>query len=301
MQSAPLKPDLTVDLVPGTGDETRLSVLPLSAGDETEVWDFLSARPIHTVFIKGFVRDNGLVSDLNRGKFYDCRDGEGRLLGVALLGHITLIETCIDAALRAFATYARGGTSIYMILGEQWKVEHFWDSYSGGGTGPRQQRRELLFVQQSPPPAFEPIPELRLAAPDDLDILLPLYGEMHSRESGVNPMEVDPEGFRRRWLRRVEQGQVWVWIEGESLVFNADVMCDTPDCVYLEGIYVAPEMRGRGYGLRCMSQLSHALLARAGSLCLLSEDKNLAANRFYRKAGYEAAGPYKTMFLSWES
>jgi predicted GNAT family acetyltransferase len=92
---------------------------------------------------------------------------------------------------------------------------------------------------------------------------------------------------------------VWVWVEGESLIFNADVMCDTPDCIYLEGIYVAPELRGRGYGLRCMSQLSHTLLARTKSLCLLSDDENLLANRFYRKAGYDVAGCYKTIFMSW--
>ena len=146
-----------------------------------------------------------------------------------------------------------------------------------------------------------PTPELRLATSDDLDILLPLYGELHSKESGVNPLEVDPEGFGRRWLRRIEQKQVWVWIEGGDVIFNADVMCDTPDCIYLEGVYVAPDMRGNGLGLRCMSQLSQTLLARARSLCLLSDVENLAANRFYRKAGFETAGCYKSIFLSWKN
>lgn len=290
---------MTAGLRSGPDAEALLSVQPLDNDDEMEVSDFLSARPVHTVFIKGFIRENGLVNDLNRGKFYACRDGEGRLLGVALLGHITLIETQADAALRALANYARGGPSIYMILGEQQKVECFWDSYSEGGDEPRQQRRELLFVQRCPPPILEPVPELRLATPDDLNTLLPFYGKMHSQESGVNPLEVDPTGFTQRWLRRIEQKQVWVWIEGEKLIFNADVMCDTRDCVYLEGIYVAPEARGKGYGRRCMSQLSHTLLARAKSLCLLSDDNNLQANAFYQKAGYEMAGYYKTIFLSW--
>ena len=301
MQTLTLKSDMTAGLQPGRETETGLSVYPLSASEEAEVLDFLSARPIHTVFIKGFVKENGLVNDLNRGKFYGCRNDEGRLLGVALLGHITLIETCTDAALRAFANYARGGQSIYMILGEQQKVESFWDSYSVSGDEPRQQRRELLFVQQFAPPVFNPVPELRLATPDDLPVLLPIYGDMHRQESGVNPLDVDPEGFSQRWLRRIEQKQVWVWIRDENLIFNADIMCDTPECIYLEGIYTAPEIRGNGHGLRCMSQLSHTLLARAKSLCLLSDDKNLVANKFYRRAGYEMAGYYKTIFLSWKN
>ncbi len=301
MQTLTLKSDMTAGLQPCPETENGLSVHLLSASEEAEVLDFLSARPIHTVFIKGFIKENGLVNDLNRGKFYACRNAEGRLLGVALLGHITLIETHTDPALRAFANYARGGTSIYMVLGEQQKVECFWDSYSMSGDEPRQQRRELLFVQQSPPPVSEPAPELRLATPDDLSILLPLYGDMHSQESGVNPLEVDPEGFGQRWLRRIEQKQVWVWIQDENVVFNADIMCDTPECIYLEGIHVAPEIRGNGHGLRCMSQLSHTLLGRARSLCLLSDDKNFVANKFYRRAGYEMAGYYKTVFLSWKN
>ncbi|HYP25891.1 MAG TPA: GNAT family N-acetyltransferase [Blastocatellia bacterium] len=247
------------------------------------------------------IKENGLVNDLNRGKFYACRDAEGRLLGVALLGHVTLIETHSDAVLRAFAKYARGGPSIYMILGEQDKAECFWDSYSAGGDETHTQHREQLFVQQCPPPLSVSVPELRLATPDDLRILLPFYGEMHQREGGVNPLDVDPEGFRQRWLRRIEQGQAWVWIEGESLIFNADIMRDTPDCIYLEGIHVAPEARGKGHGLRCMSQLSHTLLARTGSLCLLCDDQNAAAKKFYLKAGYEMAGYYKTIFMSWKN
>ena len=292
---------MTTGPQPARETETGICVHPLSAGDEAEVWDFLSVRPIHTIFIRGLIKENGLVNDLNRGKFYACRDAEGILLGVALLGHITLIETHSDAVLRAFAKYARGGPSIYMILGEQEKAECFWDSYSASGDETHTQHRELLFVQQCLPPLYEPVPELRLAAPDDLHILLPFYGEMHCRESGVNPLEVDPEGFKQRWLRRIEQSQVWVWIEGESLIFNADILRDTPDCIYLEGIHVASEVRGKGHGLRCMSQLSHTLLARTGSLCLLCNDQDAAAKKFYRKAGYEMAGYYKTIFMSWKN
>jgi uncharacterized protein len=278
-----------------------LSIHPLSAADETEVMDFLSVRPIHTVFLRGFIKENGLVSEGNRGRFYACRDMEKRLLGVALLGHITLVEAHIEPALKAFADYARGGPSIYMILGEQEKVECFWDSYSAGGDPPRQQRREELLLQQRPTRAVERVPELRLATPVDLPILLPVYGEMHSRESGINPLEVDPEGFSCRWLHRINQNQVWVWIRDGKLIFNTDVMCDTSECIYLEGIYVTPEMRGKGIGLRCMSQLTRELLARTKSVCVLNDENNLAANKFFQKLGYETAGSYKTIFLSWNN
>ena len=91
----------------------------LRTSDESEVLEFLSARKIHTVFMSSLIRDNGLLSPHNRGSFYSCRDGYGRLEGVALLGHATLIETRSDDALAAFARLARNCLNAHLIRGEQ--------------------------------------------------------------------------------------------------------------------------------------------------------------------------------------
>jgi predicted GNAT family acetyltransferase len=116
-------------------------------------------------------------------------------------------------------------------------------------------------------------------------------------ESGVNPLEADPEGFRRRCLRRIEQGRVWVWAEEGRLIFKADIVSDTPEVKYVEGVWVAPEQRGRGYGLRCLSQLSRELLARSGAVTLLVNEKSPEAVAFYRRAGYKLRSQYDTIFL----
>ncbi|MEK6405852.1 MAG: GNAT family N-acetyltransferase [Acidobacteriota bacterium] len=126
---------------------------------------------------------------------------------------------------------------------------------------------------------------------------LPVYAQMVIAESGVDPLEADAAGFQQRWLRRIEQSRVWVWIEDGRLIFNADIMCDTPDCVYLEGIYVDPDERGKDYGLRCLSQLSRNLLQRAKSICLLVNEQNKQAQTFYHKAGFTLCGYYDTIFL----
>ena len=55
----------------------------------------------------GLIRDNGLVSSLNRGIFHACRDDEGSLVGVALLGHVTMVETEDTEALRLLSQLAQ--------------------------------------------------------------------------------------------------------------------------------------------------------------------------------------------------
>ena len=154
--------------------------------------------------------------------------------------------------------------------------------------------------QRWPVEVREAVPALRLATPDDLQQVMVVQGQMAFEESGVNPMESDPEGFRRRCLRRIEQGRVWVWVEDGRLIFKADIISDTPDVIYVEGVWVAPEERGQGYGLRCLSQLSRDLLARVGAVTLLVNEKAPEAIAFYRRAGYRMSSHYDTIFLHTE-
>src|SRR3982751_3556297 len=49
---------------------TPLRVQAFSHGNQDEVLAFLAERPIHTVFMSGLIRDNGLISFANRGTFY---------------------------------------------------------------------------------------------------------------------------------------------------------------------------------------------------------------------------------------
>src|SRR5205085_799140 len=172
---------------------------------------FLSERPVQTVVMSGLVRDNGLESPFNRGTFYACRDREGRLEGVALIGHATLVEARTESALAAFAALAQKESNAHTILGEH--------------------------------------------------------------------------------------GRVWVLVERGRLIFKADVASQTPECTYVEGVYVERASRQQGYGLRCLSQLGRTLLAGSTSLCALVNEQNLVAQALFMKAGYKLRGYYETVFL----
>jgi ribosomal protein S18 acetylase RimI-like enzyme len=269
----------------------------LAEQHKAEILAFLAERPLHTVYLAGFVRDNGVVSPLNRGSFYGYRNSNGRLEGVALIGHATLFEARSDEALAAFAGIAQKSSRTHMLLGEMDKVEHFWSLYGEGGQAPRLMCRELLFEQKFPVVVRKPVQGLRRATLRDLEMLLPVQAAMAFEESGVNPMEKDPNGFRLRCARRIEQGRVWVLIENGELIFKADIISDTPEVVYLEGIYVAPEERGHGIGRRCLSQLTRNLLARTKTVSLLVNEQNETASAFYLKAGFKLRAHYDTIFL----
>src|SRR3954447_23217732 len=149
--------------------DVTVTVIELTEDDRNEVLAFLAERPIHTVCIAGFIRDNGLVSPYNRGTFYGCRNSEGRLEGVALIGHATLIEARTRRAMQEFALVAQTHTRTHMILGEQEKVEQFWNFYADEGQEMRLACRELLFEMRQAMQARDEVEGLRRATLNDLD------------------------------------------------------------------------------------------------------------------------------------
>jgi predicted GNAT family acetyltransferase len=277
--------------------DLTVTVFELTEEDRNEVLAFLAERSTHTVCMAGFIRDNGLVSPHNRGTFYGCRNSEDRLEGVALIGHATLIEARTSRAMREFGVIAQTHTRTHMIMGEVDAVEEFWNYYADEGQEMRRACRELLFELRHAMDVPEEIGEMRRANLGDLDQIVPVQAAMAEFESGVNPFEVDPEGFRARCARRIEMGRIWVLEEDGKLVFKADIQADTPDVIYLEGVWVSPAERGKGIGRKCMRQLCRDLLTRSKSVCLLVNQENERSHTFYRMCNFKMRGVYDSIFL----
>jgi GNAT superfamily N-acetyltransferase len=274
-----------------------IQVERLTNSDTAEVLEFLAQRPIHTVAMMSMIHDNGLVSVFNRGTFYGCRDLNGQLEGVALVGHATLMETVSNRAFAALAQVARQCPNTHMIMGEKERVADFWNHYSETGRKQRLACREWLFELSLPEEAREPIAGLRPATVTELDLVMPIQAELAYAESGINPIDVDPEGFRKRCLRRIEQGRTWVLVENNLLVFKADVISKTPEVIYLEGIWLREDYRNKNLGKRLMSELMRRLLENTKSVCLLVNETNEWAQGFYRKCGFNFRATYETIFL----
>lgn len=280
-----LEPRLTVELV------------ELTDNDQDEVLAFLAAWQVEAVVLSGIIRDNGLVSANNRGTFYACRNSSGRLEGVALIGHSTLIEAHTKRAVQLFAQVAQRCKDAHLILGEKYKLQEFWNYYAEQGQDVRLACRELLFELRTTVDVSA-VAGLRLANPTDLDRIVPIQAAMAERESGISPIERDPAGFRGRCLRRIEMNRVWVLEQDGELVFKADLQAVTPEVIYLEGVWVNDSTRGRGIGSKCLHQLCEHLLTSAKCICVLVNEDNLRAQACYRACGFKMRGVYQSIFLS---
>jgi len=288
----------TTTTVSGFGPGLRpLPSIFLNDNSRPDVLQFLEERPAQTAMLSGLVRDNGLRSDFNRGDFYGCRNEQGELEGIALIGHATLFEARSERALYSLANRAQNCTGTHMLMGDQDGVQMFWEFYAGRQAQMRKSCREHLLELRSPVALRLETPNLRLATPDDLELIAPIHAQMAFEESGVNPLETDPAGFRERYLRRIQKQRSWVLIENDAVVFKAEVVSETPLVAYLEGVWVSPEQRSQGQGTDCVLQLSANLLSRSESVCLFVNEENTSALRFYERMGFNDKDSFDTIFL----
>lgn len=273
-------------------------VIALTNNDRAEVLAFLKVRPVHTVVMTSFIHDNGIESELNRGKFYGYRNAGNELEGVALIGHSTLVEARSNEALTALAVQARKSeTPIHLIMSSGNAAEAFWQQMTSGLTKPRLTCTEALFEVAFPFAVRSSDRKLRNADMSDLIAVARAQAEVAFMECGVDPMTKDREGFLKRVARRIDQGRVFVVTDGDELVFKADIIAETDEVIYLEGIYVAEKYRGKGIGSECLSSLTLELLSRAEHICLLSNVDFHGAHKSFAKAGFRNTDRCTTLFV----
>jgi GNAT superfamily N-acetyltransferase len=277
--------------------EIAPQIEPLPIGHREEALAFLAQRPLHTVIMAGLLREYGPSIPAPRGTFYTCRDGRGRLDGIALLGQATMFEARSQTSLAGFAALAKNISSVRMIMGEQKTLDEFLSHYSFGSRSPRLFCQELFYKFTQKNACHVGVPQLRKATLNDLEQVVSAHAEMVEEESGVNPMARDAEGFRQRCALRVAQGRVWALIEDGTLIFKADVITETPDTAYLEGVWVSPQRRGEGYGIRCWAELSRALLKKLPSFCGFVNTTNATAHHFYKRVGGVLFAQYGKVYL----
>ncbi len=293
-----LHPPTEAGFKPVTAGPDRGKLIELVDADKAEMLLFLKVRPVHTVVMTSFINDNGVESELNRGKFYGYRNSTGVLEGIALIGHSTLVEARTDAALRSLANRARRAeTPIHLLMSSGTDAERFWQHMAGGLKKPRLTCVESLFEAALPFPVRCSDPRLRNADISQLVAVAEAQAEVAFIESGVDPMLKDRDGFLNRVARRIVQNRVFVVTDGDELVFKADIIAETDDAIYLEGIYVHPDHRGKGVGSQYLALLTQHLLDRVDNVCLLSNIEFRSAHRTFEKAGYRHTDSCVTLFV----
>jgi predicted GNAT family acetyltransferase len=122
---------------------------------------------------------------------------------------------------------------------------------------------------------------------------------MFTEELGVAPHGPrDALEYRRRISALIAAGRAYaVFDEDGAVIFKADVAAVSDQTCQLQGVWVRPDLRGRGIGTAALATVLHHGLELAPTVSLYVNDFNLAARRVYARLGMQEVGALATVLF----
>ncbi|MGH3443910.1 MAG: GNAT family N-acetyltransferase [Nocardioidaceae bacterium] len=224
----------------------------------------------------------------------------GRLVSACHSGANLVPVQATPEAVAVFAARAVSkGRRCATIVGPSESVCELWRHLEDRWSPARELRLEQPHLQIERPPAITADPQVRRTTPEDLDVLYPACVAMYTEEVGVSP---EAGGGRDMYRARVAQliGKGWSFarIEEGRVVFKAEVAAVSPHACQVQGVYVDPGRRGQGFAAAGMAAVVEmALREIAPVVSLYVNAHNQAAQRAYRRVGFEQTGTFSTVMF----
>ncbi|CAM5545876.1 N-acetyltransferase GCN5 OS=Streptomyces antimycoticus OX=68175 GN=SANT12839_067670 PE=4 SV=1 [Streptomyces antimycoticus] len=132
-----------------------------------------------------------------------------------------------------------------------------------------------------------------------MDVIMPACVAMFTEEVGVSPLAGDGGLlYQARVAELVTAGRSFARIENGRVVFKAEIGAATPHACQIQGVWVAPEHRGRGLSETGMAAvLRYALGEVAPVVSLYVNDFNTAARAAYRRVGFREVGAFMSVLF----
>ena len=267
--------------------------------DRDEVIALCDRDPVVNVFVSSRLHEAGLDPARLGGQVWGYHSG-GQLTSVCYVGANLVPVAATPAAISAFAGRARLlGRRCSSIVGLAPAVLSLWDLLRPSWGPPREVRATQPVMAISGKPQVTPDPLVRRVRLDELDILLPASVAMFTEEVGVSP--IGPDGgvaYRARVSELIRAGRSFARIENGQVLFKAEIGAVTPMACQVQGVWVPPEARGRGYAARGMATVVQSALATlAPVVTLYVNDYNAPARAAYSRVGFSQSGTFMSVLF----
>ncbi|MFC5149857.1 GNAT family N-acetyltransferase [Streptomyces aureoversilis] len=279
---------------------TTTTIKVLEPGDIEAALAVLDRDPVANAFVAARVQVAGLDPWRLGGEMWGWYSG-GRLESLCYAG-ANLVPICASPdAVRAFADRARrAGRRCSSIVGPAEATSALW-SLLEPHWGPAREVRahQPLMVTRSMPADVEPDPLVRRIRKDEMEVIMPACVAMFTEEVGVSPLAGDGGLlYQARVAELVGSGRSFARIEDGRVVFKAEIGAATPHACQIQGVWVAPEYRGRGLSVTGMAAvLRYALAEVSPVVSLYVNDYNTAARAAYRRVGFEETGAFMSVLF----
>ena len=261
----------------------------------------LDRDPVANAFVAARVQIAGLDPWRLGGEMWGWYE-DGILTSMCYAG-ANLVPICATPrAVRAFADRARrAGRRCSSVVGPAEPTAALWRLLEPRWGPAREVRtRQPLLVTDRIPDTVTPDPYVRRVRKDELETIMPACVAMFTEEVGVSPLAGDGGLlYQARVAELVGSGRSFARFDADgNVMFKAEIGAATDRACQIQGVWVAPEHRGKGVAAPGMAAvLRYALADVAPLVSLYVNDFNTPARRTYATVGFREVGAFMSVLF----
>jgi predicted GNAT family acetyltransferase len=269
--------------------QMQATITRLRARDRGPLEELLLRDPITNVYLLSEIRERKMATD-----WWGILDSRGvrsaMLCGSLVVPYITDMSDATGLGRVLSEEHPR----VRMMVGPQDSVSALHEAFGRPANEIKRPQLVMLLNRGQLRGSAQPTP-LRSAVRADIAQLTEAAAAMHHEEMGIDPLSVDSEGWRVRMTQLVERRWSWVWTEGGSMVFKAELSAWTPQAAQIQGVYTHPGWRKRGIATAALLQLCAMLLQQTHACTLYVNHYNTAACGLYDQLGFVEVSRFATV------
>ncbi|MFD9867360.1 GNAT family N-acetyltransferase [Streptomyces niveus] len=279
---------------------TQTTTRVLDPGELGAALAILESEPVANAFVASRVQAAGLDPWRLGGEMWGWY-ADGRLRSLCYSG-ANLVPICASPeAVRAFADRARRtGRRCSSIVGPAEPTAQLWRLLEPNWGPAREVRaNQPLMVTEREPETVRPDPLVRRIRKEELETIMPACVAMFTEEVGVSPLAGDGGLlYQARVAELVGAGRSFARIDDGKVIFKAEIGAATSRACQIQGVWVAPEFRGRGLSESGMAAVvRYALADVAPVVSLYVNDYNTPARASYRRVGFREVGAFMSVLF----
>lgn len=268
----------------------------LSGAREREALGFLARAPYANVFLSYLIMFD--LAATTRNALYVALGDDDTVKGVAYFSRQVALAADSPAAIEAFAKIGATHRGEKMIVGPRTETAAYWDLVRAKHDRPRlvRERQFVMMVDRSMLLPYDHSVLARRARIDEWPAVADNSASMIAAELDYDPMRSSPE-FTANVRAMIERGLWWIGESLGRLCFFCNVGPWSPQTAQLQGIWVPPELRGKGLATSALGAVCDRVLEVSPTLSLYVNDFNDRAIALYERVGFKTVSEFQTMLF----
>lgn len=277
---------------------TQSPVRALTTADRDQALEVCARDTRTNVFVAARILEGALATSPGALLGY----AEDATLKAVCWASANLVPVGCDVhGLAAFATkLRRWRRQCSSVFGPADMVLPLWEHLRPTWGEPRDVRayQPVLALAGALPVGVPCDPQVRRARYSEVDMVMPAAAAMFTEEIGYPPYWGSRQLYRQGIASLIRRGHTFVRVDHGEVVFKADVGSLALGVAQIQGVWVAPRLRGQGVAGPAMAAVVEQVRAEiAEVVTLYVNDFNAPARATYARVGFTEIGSFATVLM----